>query len=260
MEIAKDVYLLETELSNLHKARLYNTDLPSVMSDFQVLESSTISHITALLEKSLLLEKETLGNLTKGVIDAETIIQSVDITADQSSFVTLSGGQRLQESFTLPPDLEWEESSVWHDTDTYSVTPEASTYLQNLSHHAQASLATLSPQITSARKEITGLRNLLEAYEKDRSLGDAGAVLEQLLEGRRNVVGLEIQAEEARSRIEIIGNTLGEETGPSRLHSLKPSSFVTPVPCRVCDGNVWGRGMLCKVSRSFAFIYYVRLC
>lgn len=57
-------------------------------------------------------------------------------------------------------------------------SPSSIVYLQNVKTKATSRLATISPVIESKRREISGLRNLREAYEKDRNLGDAGSVLE----------------------------------------------------------------------------------
>lgn len=54
----------------------------------------------------------------------------------------------------------------------------ATIYLQNVKIKSLARLAEISPTVESKRREIKGLRGLREAYEKDRSLGDAGSVLE----------------------------------------------------------------------------------
>lgn len=59
-----------------------------------------------------------------------------------------------------------------------SVTPASVNFLQNSKVKALARIAEISPSIESKKREVSGLRSLREAYEKDRSLGDASAVLE----------------------------------------------------------------------------------
>lgn len=59
-----------------------------------------------------------------------------------------------------------------------ATTPAANNYLQNIKLKSTSRLSELTPSIESKRREISGLRNLREAYEKDRSLGDAASVLE----------------------------------------------------------------------------------
>lgn len=59
-----------------------------------------------------------------------------------------------------------------------SVTPASVNFLQNSKVKAMARIAEISQSIESKKREVSGLRSLREAYEKDRSLGDASAVLE----------------------------------------------------------------------------------
>lgn len=59
-----------------------------------------------------------------------------------------------------------------------STTPPSVVYLQNVKLKALARISEILPAIETKRREIGGLRNLRDAYEKDRTLGDAGAVLE----------------------------------------------------------------------------------
>lgn len=59
-----------------------------------------------------------------------------------------------------------------------STTPSSTVYLQNIKLRAQTRLAEVQPAIDSKRREIDGLKNLRDAYERDRGLGDAGSVME----------------------------------------------------------------------------------
>lgn len=59
-----------------------------------------------------------------------------------------------------------------------STAPSSVVYLQNVKAKSLQRIGEFSPTIESKRREISGLRNLRDAYEKDMSLGDAGSVLE----------------------------------------------------------------------------------
>lgn len=68
--------------------------------------------------------------------------------------------------------------------DNMSVTAPSVVYLQNVKVRAMSRLSEVTPAIESKRRERDGLRNLRDAYEKDRKLGDAGSVLEvRVLDG-----------------------------------------------------------------------------
>jgi hypothetical protein len=59
-----------------------------------------------------------------------------------------------------------------------STTSASTVYLQNVKLKALTRLGEVQPAIETKRREIEGLRNLRDAYEKNRSLGDAGSVME----------------------------------------------------------------------------------
>lgn len=59
-----------------------------------------------------------------------------------------------------------------------STSPPSIVYLQNVKIKLLARLGEVGPAIETKQREIAGLRNLRDAYERDRSLGDAGSVLE----------------------------------------------------------------------------------
>lgn len=116
---------------------------------------------------------------------------------DQNLFIEAHSKSKLA-AWEDPKDLVFEESAVWHDSvrllfplsraskltsyliqkDEMSITPSSIVYLQNVKIKCSTKLNEINPQVESKRREIAGLRNLREAYEKDRTLGDAGSVLE----------------------------------------------------------------------------------
>lgn len=115
MEIAKDQFLLDTDVANVAKSRLYNTDLPALHDDFQLLEASSVSQLVSLVLKGVDLERDTLNKLMVNVGKAEEAMRSINIDADQTTFAGTYSGEKLT-TWQLPRDLEFEVCPVWHDT------------------------------------------------------------------------------------------------------------------------------------------------
>jgi hypothetical protein len=201
MHIAKNQFLLDTDVANVAKARLYNSDLPALHDDFQLLEASSVAQLVHLLGTFVGVQRDSLGTLLESVGIAESAVGTIDIEKDQALFAGQHSAAKLA-AWELPRDVAFEECPVWHDTvrsrvllganknsadgclapraqpqDEMSTTPPSVVYLQNVKSKAVARLADVTPAIESKRREISGLRNLREAYERDRSLGDAGSVL-----------------------------------------------------------------------------------
>ena len=115
MGLAKNQYLLDIDLSNVAKDKLYNQHLPSVHDDYQLLEHSTTLQFVQLVDKMLQIEQESLDRLRSSVEKAKEELQKVQPERDQEMFVDRESRIKLQ-AWEVPPDAVFEECSVWHDT------------------------------------------------------------------------------------------------------------------------------------------------
>lgn len=67
---------------------------------------------------------------------------------------------------------------------------ESAVFLNNIKMKSMTKIGEISPLIESKTRELAGLQQLLRAYEDNRTLGDAGSVLENLLASSRYVYSL----------------------------------------------------------------------
>ncbi|GAA5911127.1 hypothetical protein JCM8208_000285 [Rhodotorula glutinis] len=246
MLLKKDQYLLDLDSANVAKQRVYEVHLPSLHDDFQLLEASAVRQLEALLARMVTLHHESGERARACVQKAQNALQLVDVDADQQAFVD-AHTRTLSAAYEHPPDLVFEESPVWHDTDEFDTSPTAVIYLQNVSAKAEARLAEVAPAIESKKREVSGLKNLVDAYSRDAALGDTVGVVENLFNVSHETTLLELQQSELRASVELIDETLGDSASTGlRPHDFKPSSFVTPSTCAVCESSVWGKGLSCK--------------
>lgn len=115
MLIAKNQFLLDTDTANASKNRLYTLDLPAVHDSYQLLEQSTISAFTALLNVMTSVQSGHLSELMQGVESKKEAIAGIDVHSDQRAFVNQHSAMKLG-GWEIPRDLGWEECPVWHDT------------------------------------------------------------------------------------------------------------------------------------------------
>lgn len=176
MAIAKNQYLLDIDASNAAKAVYYDTSLPGLHADLQLLETSVVSQLEHLLRQFTTLERESLGTLQGIVEQKDAALGTIDTPQDQQAFVTANSANLS--AFEVPPDAVFEPCPIWADTPDMSTTADSVVFLQNVKIKAEKRLGEISPVVDSKRREISGLRDLVVAYEKNRTLGDAGVVLE----------------------------------------------------------------------------------
>lgn len=107
--------LIDTQIANTAKARRFETDLPALHNDFQLLESSTVTQLIKLLQKFAAVDKDSLARQNQLVDQTEQAIATININQDQDAFVNLYSAQKLQ-SWQVPRDLTFEECPTWHET------------------------------------------------------------------------------------------------------------------------------------------------
>lgn len=115
MNIAKNQFLIDTDTANVHKQRLYSSDLPSLHDDFQLLSASTVNQLVHLLRTLCGVQRDSLTRLQGSVDLSEQAVNSIDVYRDQEMFVTMHSASKLG-GWEIPPDLGFEECPVWHDT------------------------------------------------------------------------------------------------------------------------------------------------
>jgi len=111
----KNQYLLDIDLSNVFKERLYNVHLPQLHDDYQGLEHSTTLQLVHLIDKMVGIQKESLEKLQASVAKAKVELEGIVPERDQEEFVNRYSATKLA-AWEVPPDASFEECSVWHDT------------------------------------------------------------------------------------------------------------------------------------------------
>lgn len=120
MLVAKNQFLLDSDIANVAKSRLYNSDLPALQDDLQLIETASVNQLVFLLGRFTAIERASLTKRLEGLERAEVARMSIDVEEDQRNFVQNYSAAKM-DAWELPRDLEFSESPVWHDT--VSMTP-----------------------------------------------------------------------------------------------------------------------------------------
>ncbi|SPO38116.1 related to BZZ1 - Myo3/5p-Bee1p-Vrp1p actin assembly complex component [Pseudozyma flocculosa] len=230
---AKNMYLLQIEVSNAAKQKFYREDLPAV-------ENRT----AASLARANALVADHHNALSTKYKQLEESKKKVDPDQDQQTFIEYN-----KQSWQEPREWSFEPCSVFFDSPDMSVEAAPTVFLQNRLLRCRAKLAELDPLAEAKRKEVAGLENLRDAYEKQDGLGDPDAVLDNLFESLKTAFAFEIEICLLEAEVERIVGAIGENQGEAKPHRFKPASFTIPTTCQYCNGTIWGiarQGCICK--------------
>ncbi|CAG8561719.1 2807_t:CDS:10, partial [Ambispora leptoticha] len=171
-------------------------------------------------------------------------LQKVDAEADSQLFIKYN-----KKEWNEPPDFLFEPSQAWEDNEELANDENAQVYLSNKLVKAKQKLSDLSSEIEAKKKDISGMENLVNAYSKNPSLGDADVVNENLLETLRKVTSLETMKTYYQTEVNSIITVIGDISPEQQPHEFKNAAFTIPTNCDLCQTSIWGiakQGLMCK--------------
>lgn len=115
MLLAKDQYLVDLDVANMAKRRVYEVHLPHLIDEFQQLEASGVKQLEDLVGRMLEIQADSGRKVLQAVEKAKEALALVNVAHDQQRFVDLHA-TTLTAAYEHPPDLVFEECPVWHDT------------------------------------------------------------------------------------------------------------------------------------------------
>ncbi|CBQ70233.1 related to BZZ1-Myo3/5p-Bee1p-Vrp1p actin assembly complex component [Sporisorium reilianum SRZ2] len=240
----KNSYLLQIAVSNSAKQRFYRHDLPAVQDSLQSLWTLSTRRFvasTATAQSTVAAYHELVAKKHR---DLEAKASDVDPARDQNLFA-----EHNQQRWKEPAGWAFEPCVGFFDTSEMSTEPSAVTFLQNRLMRCRSRIAELEPLVEAKSKEVSGLHNLRDAYEKQQDLGNPDQVMDNLFEATRTLFGFEIELHDLEAEVDTITANIGDNQGQARPHRFKPASFGIPTTCHFCGDKIWGlskQGSVCK--------------
>jgi hypothetical protein len=220
-------------------------DVPSVLMDMQELDSSRLNKMVQVFKNLTRIELDTY-DLSMGHVKR---IQEMAEAIDPKKEADLFAEWNAQPPVTDYPQFSFEPH---HPTDTMEMQTDqhSATFLWNILAHTQKKHATLTTDIENKRKEVAGLRNLQDAYEKNNKHGDPDYVHETLLDTCRLLTLLDTTSSMYQTEMRVIIDAVGDLPTGFVPHEFKAASFTLPTVCDYCSGVIWGlarQGYSCTV-------------
>lgn len=269
--------MIEIEVSNAIKEKVYREDLPDFQDRLQTFHFAALGRLHGVLQTAVALQAAHLDKLKASVEQTTQTIAAVDLAKDLDVFVA---GNRRVGGWTEPEGWSWEPAEGFYEVGTWSTDGAAKVVLQNRASppspvlaprahpegsppsplassaaglaKSAAKLDQVTPILEIKHSELASLTSLLTSASLPASAptaGDPDSLSDSLLPLLPEVLTLSSQASASNVTLSRLADALGEETGEGRAHDFKSASFTVPTKCRVCEGSIWGltkQGKSCR--------------
>ncbi|CAG8576472.1 4892_t:CDS:10 [Diversispora eburnea] len=170
----KNLYILSIRMTNEHKHKYYNSDIPSLIDQLQELNESRTNALKRIWDDCVNLELNVLNDSIKHLNSTRRDVQSIDDRKDSELFIKYNKQNNQEE----PPDFDFVSSSAFDDDDVLVNDENASVFLSNKLSKSRQRLSELTQEIETKKKQLDGLLSLKDAYENNHKLGDSDTVTE----------------------------------------------------------------------------------
>ncbi|CAG8434589.1 6981_t:CDS:10 [Ambispora gerdemannii] len=242
--IQDEVDMKNNKAANEYKKKYYHTDVPALIDHMQKLNESRIKAIHEIWNDYIGHELTVLSKTERHYNDIREALQKVDAEADSQLFIKYN-----KKEWDEPPDFFFEPSQAWEDNEELANDENAQVFLSNKLVKAKQRLTDYNSSIETKKKDISGMENLVDAYSKNPSLGNADVVNENLLETLREVTSLESMKTYYQTEVNSIIPVIGDISPEQKPHEFKSAAFTIPTNCDLCQASVWGiakQGLTCK--------------
>ncbi|KAK0524882.1 Protein BZZ1 [Tilletia horrida] len=249
----KNAYIIAIAKANASKTKFYRQDLPAAQDALQRLWATNTTRIASILTKSLNDLRQQNESIQAQLISAIEKAATVKASEDHALFIEYN-----HRRFVEPSDWAFEPCQGFFDTPDMTTNGSPKTVLQNVLIKDRKKIADLTPTIESKRRELSGLEELLEAYQGNESLGSVDDVMDNLIDSRRQFSTLESSKTLLEAEIAEITRAIGDDEGEARPHRFKHQAFAVPTTCNFCGGTIWGLSKQGAVCRPCGYTAHIK--
>jgi hypothetical protein len=240
----QNTYIISINVTNKQKEMYYSHYVPDLLDSMQDLNETRVDRLNAYWLLATRIEKDTLTK-SVGLIDhlAAEIPRNVP-HLDSLMFARHNAG-----STSIPPDMVFEPSPVWHDEDALAVDEAAKNFLRNVLLKSKSQLVELKRDVDNKRREVEAHKKVRKAVRDGTDKRDEVEVVKAAFQLQELLHESERQKITAEVEISTITSTVGDVSVGARNHNFKSETFTIPTHCDFCGDRIWGlsaKGFSCR--------------
>ena len=240
----KNTYLIKINVTNKLKECYYHEYIPEVLDSLQDLSETRVARTNSLWTVAAQLEANTLSKGVDQMQRLKTEIPRNDPSLDSMMFLrhNISNWQE-------PPNMVFEPSPVWLDTDNMAVDETSKIFLRNILGKSKSQARDAKGQSDQKRREIENIKKVRQNIKEGKDKRDETEVVRALFAVSETLHAFERQRLTAEVEVSTITAVVGDLSLGAKNHDFKSETFKIPTNCDLCGERIWGlsaKGFICR--------------
>ena len=244
MNNQKNTYLISIKVTNKLKERYYHEYVPELLDSLQDLSETRIAKLNSVWLLACRLETTAIQRSKEHLDHLSAEIPRNDPSLDSMMFVRHNTTRWMD-----PPDMTFEPSPVWLDSDSMAVDEASKTYLRNIMGKSKPLAREMKAEVDKNRKEVENLKRTRQSIREGRDKRDETELVKALFYLSEEMHALERKRLTAETEMSTITAVVGDLSLGAKNHQFKAETFKIPTNCDLCGDRIWGlsaKGQHCK--------------
>jgi formin-binding protein 1 len=244
MHNQKNTYLISINVTNKLKERYYHEYVPELLDSLQDLSETRVAKLNSVWSLASQLETGALQRSKEHLDHLSQEILRNDPSLDSMMFV-----QHNTAPWADPPDMTFEPSPVWLDSDSMAVDETSKTYLRNILGKSKPVAREMKAEMDKKRKEVENMKRIRRSIREGRDKRDEVELVKALFYVSEEMHAMERRRLTAEIEMSTITSVVGDLSLGAKNHPFKAETFKIPTNCDLCGDRIWGlsaKGQHCK--------------
>ncbi len=244
MHNQKNTYLISINVTNKLKERYYHEYVPELLDSLQDLSETRVAKLNSVWLLASHLETTAMQRSKEHLDHLSAEIARNNPSLDSMMFVQHNATQ-----WTDPPDMTFEPSPVWLDSDSMAVDEASQTYLRNILGKSKPLARELKAEVDKKRKEVENMKRTKRSIREGKDKRDEADLVKALFYVSDEMHAMERKRLTAEIEMSTITAVVGDLSLGAKNHQFKAETFKIPTNCDLCGDRIWGlsaKGQHCK--------------